>query len=143
MRGQEHPGYQDGRYSKYLPRELRERFAAGLNDPALLELRSELALTDARVSSLLEEIGRGDDADTWSAIMDAIETRRRLAESEARRLAAARQLLTLEEALLLMDGYVTAVRSSVYQHVAEREARKIMGDVARAFDRFTNLPDEG
>ena len=47
------PHYRSGRYSAYVPERLRERYEAAEDDAELLSLRSELALTDARLMDLL------------------------------------------------------------------------------------------
>lgn len=58
--GAETPQFQGGRYSKYLPDRLLERFDQAQNDPELLSVRSEIALLDVRMSELL---GRLDHAE--------------------------------------------------------------------------------
>ena len=51
------PNWKHGRYSRYIPTGLRERYESEASDPELLALNDEIALTRSRLSSLLEKIG--------------------------------------------------------------------------------------
>ena len=51
--------FQHGRYSKYLPARLLERYEESRSDPDLLGFRDELALTDARLSQVVELLNTG------------------------------------------------------------------------------------
>lgn len=64
------PNLRNGRYSKYLPAGLYERFMEAQNDPTLFELRSEVALVDARVGELLQRLDRGDSVDAWKLLSE-------------------------------------------------------------------------
>jgi hypothetical protein len=55
--GPANANWKGGRHSKFLPQALMERYEAGLDDPNLISLRAEVALVDARISSLLESLG--------------------------------------------------------------------------------------
>lgn len=62
------PHYKTGRYGKYLPERLRERYEEGLSDPELLELRSEIALLDARLGELLDSVDTGENRKRWDKL---------------------------------------------------------------------------
>jgi hypothetical protein len=75
--------------------------------------------------------GRADHA-AWAEVYAALEQRRRLTESEWRRLVALRQVLTVEQAAVL----VAAVADSVRRHVRDVEAlRGVSEDLARLVSR--------
>ena len=57
--------FKHGRYSKYMPTRLLERYQQGLNDEELLRLDDEIAVTDVRISELLEDIDLGDSKMAW------------------------------------------------------------------------------
>src|SRR3954469_9482211 len=84
--GHASPHFKSGRYSRYLPSRLSERYHEAQADQRLLELREEIALIDARLCDLLA-------TEDWEQIYRVIEQRRRLVDSENRRLVEARQLL--------------------------------------------------
>ena len=74
------PTYQTGRYSKALPARLAARYATAEADPRLLELRDEVALTDARLADLLGRVDTGESGALWQALqtlrMDVLAARR-------------------------------------------------------------------
>src|SRR3990167_2330995 len=59
--------YRHGRYSKYLPARLAERYLEAESDPELLSLRSELALVQARLPALLRQVDTGEAGALWLA----------------------------------------------------------------------------
>lgn len=62
------PTYQTGRYSKVLPARLAGRYAEAQADAALLELRDDIALTDARLVDLLGRVDTGESGALWQAL---------------------------------------------------------------------------
>lgn len=156
-----------GRYSKFLPSDLLDRYQEARNDPELLELRDELALLDvraqelagrlteggegARIEAALEALVRarvarrrvqaGEDADQarvdldqaleaieanltaanveariWEELAVVWEQRRRLVDTERRRLVDLQQYVTAQQALALVRVVVDIVR----RHVTDR-----------------------
>lgn len=141
-RGLAHPSTKTGRYSKYLPARLAERYESALNDPDLISLRDEIALTDADIGRLLalvdDDIPDGlDPKETlaWrraqrqnrAEIHQLIENRRKLVETERRRLIDLQQMMTVEQAMLLLS----AVESVVNAHVDRPTMARISADLAR------------
>lgn len=63
------------------------------------------------------------DYQAWAELLRAIETRRRLAETERRRLEAMEQMITSERAMLLVAALVDAVR----RHVHDRDVLDAIG----------------
>lgn len=74
-------------------------------------------------------INRGvADYAAWNEVAKAVENKRRLSESENKRLVQAQQTITVERVMLL----ITAIASSVNKHVADNDARlAIGGDIGR------------
>lgn len=107
-----------GRYSKHLPERLAGKFQDAMRDPNLLDLRSEVALLDIRIGELVEALG-GDvpDHESWSAIVGLLESRRKLVDSEHKRMVAMQQTITAEKALVLLAAVVDVIR----RHVTDRE----------------------
>lgn len=60
-----------GKYSKYAPARLLERYEAALTDPEYGSLRDSVALVDARISELLEAYGEGSSTEIWSQLIDS------------------------------------------------------------------------
>jgi hypothetical protein len=154
------PNYQTGRYSRYLPARLLERYHEAASDPQLLELQAEIALIDARLGELLGRVDtgesgrrwrraqaaaadyraalkRGEDVDAardalfaailagvqdeaaWADIHATIEQRRKLAESERKRLVETNQTITVERAMLIIAGLTDIIR----RHVPDPQQR--------------------
>lgn len=155
------PHFKTGKYSKYLPPRLLERYHESLEDGELLALREEIALVDTRLADLLTRVDRGeskgfwrlaktelskytkalnsedvdeektathlfnlrqiingalDDYGAWSEIHSALEQRRRLVESESKRLSEMRQFITAEKAMVLIANLTDIIK----RHVTDR-----------------------
>jgi hypothetical protein len=150
------PQFKDGRHSKYLPARLSSRYAEALSDGALLELRAEVALVDARLADVLGRVDTGESGALWQSLMEArgeliaakrsgstieqakwinaildligrghtdyrawsevgslLEQRRKLVESERKRLVEAQQTLTVEKAMLLIGAIGGIIKANV------------------------------
>lgn len=155
----------NGRYSKYLPGRLADRYQQAISDQELLNLRHEIGLADTRISELLQRLPDNadetwdglkesvarlaeaykarnepatdaafaelrrmieqsqDDYKAWSQIMEITEQRRKLVESEGKRLAAMQQSMTAEQAVLLLSAVVGTIK----QHVTDRKILAAIG----------------
>lgn len=179
LAGPASPRFKTGRYSKYLPERLRERYEAAAEDPELLALREDIALIDSRLADLLKRVDSGEagsiwkllqsawrayvkaqkgddpveaaaafadvddliqkglmDHAAWSEIAGLLEQRRRLVESERKRLVDMQQMLTAEQAMV----FVTAVTDAVRRHVTDR---KTLTAIARELVQLTSVPGRG
>lgn len=138
------PHFKTGRYSRHLPAQLAERYEAALTDPDLISLRDEIALTDAEIGralAILQDIPpEFDDPKERSAwhreqgrtrtrINDLIEQRRKLVETERKRLVDLQQMMTAEQAMLFMSAIVNIVR----RHVDDRD---ILAAISADVDRL-------
>lgn len=65
------PSLKTGRYSKYLPDRLMERYQSALTDGDLLAMSEEIALVDARLADLLARVDTGESGAAWSGIAEA------------------------------------------------------------------------
>lgn len=141
------PQTKTGRYSKHLPTRLGERYEAALKDPDLLALRDEIALTDADIGRLLAQVEEEppDDPEQFNkwqtnqasirrSIHELIENRRRLVETERKRLVDMQQMMTAEQAMMLL----AAVEAVIRKHVDDRNTLASIGaDIARLLDHGT------
>jgi len=177
------PHYKTGRYSKYLPTRLLARYQEAKADPDLLELRSEIALTDARISELVARVDTGEsgalwgrlagltdkadqaryrgdtaalasvlnvlfqairagaqDWETWAEVFGLLEQRRRLVESERKRLVEMHQMVQVEKAMVLVDRLALSVREHVLANCDGAAARTILTGVQADITRTINLP---
>lgn len=179
-RGVASPHYKHGRYSKYVPTRLMERYVESVNDPELLNLSAEIALVDSRVADVLGRVDSGEsgrrwralgglrsqfltaqrrqdqegmadaladilngirqgqaDFEAWSEIVDLLERRRRLVESEQKRRIAMQLVVKVEEAVGAMHQIADVVREAVLEHVDDGSVRRrVLGDVQHALDRY-------
>ncbi|MCB0041800.1 MAG: hypothetical protein KDE23_19085 [Caldilinea sp.] len=147
------PQYKTGRYSKYLPERLRERYSAGLEDGDLLALNNEVALVDARLADLLGRVDSGESGEAWKlaqAAWQAVKLARTNGRKDAE-LAAELQLeqvierglgdaLAWNELGVLLDRRERLVRSErrrlveMQQTMTVEQAMLLMGAMAALVD---------
>lgn len=169
------PTFKTGKYSRVLPARLTGRYEEAVADPALLELKSEIALMDARLADLLSRVDTGESGALWGQLIEArgdlllarrandpikqaealnlilelisrghadyrawaevgsvLEQRRKLTESETRRLKDAQQTLTVEKAMLLIG----AIGGIIKAHVQDRaQLAAISRDISALVDQ--------
>jgi hypothetical protein len=65
------PHFRGGRYSRYVPERLRERYEQAEGDAELLNLRGEIALIDARLVDLLSRVDTGESGQLWADLRRA------------------------------------------------------------------------
>lgn len=64
--------YRDGRYSRFMPGALLERYEAAQSDTELLALRDEIALIDARTQELLARVDSGESESTFKQLQKSL-----------------------------------------------------------------------
>lgn len=159
LSGIAHPSFRSGRYSKHLPARLSSRYHEAQADVKLLELREEIALTDARLADVLVRVDTGEsgalwkllraafdhfkrasslqdgdgmaaalydierliergtsDYAAWHEVSKLLDQRRRLVESERKRVIEAQLVMTIEEANVLL----AAMTNAIQRHVQDR-----------------------
>jgi len=144
-----------GIHSSKLPERMREKYLEAIGDPELLNLRSSIALVDARVEDRLGRVDSGesgaawvnvrkcldaflkefygngdhvalqleelklaiqkglDDYAAWSEIQALLEQRRKIVESEQKRLVALQQVITVEKAMILFAAITDVIKRNV------------------------------
>lgn len=153
------PHFKDGRYSRFIPARMTERYHEAKQDAELLALREDIALVDSRLSDLLGRVDTGESgalwgqlnkarvdlltskkvADTkaqtealnlileliaaghadyraWGEIAAVLEQRRRLVESERKRLVEMQQMISTERMMVLLQAVVGVIQ----EHVTDR-----------------------
>lgn len=60
--------WKHGRYSRYLPSDILEKYNEALEDPELLSLRQDIAITQARLGDLFEQLNEGGGMEDWSRV---------------------------------------------------------------------------
>ena len=95
-RGVDHPSWRGKGYSKDLPTQLRDRFAASVDDPDLSSCRNELALIDAKLGDLFAQGVTSGRA--WDRVFHLVDLRRKVANTEARREATLMNYMSAEQA---------------------------------------------
>lgn len=178
-RGHALPQTTHGRYSKDLPTRLAARYEEAANDPDLLQLDSEIHLTDAMIRDRLSTLDTGESGRLWKAlkqewsafaaarrtgdtaamtvslaqiealinrgvadwsarqeILDMVERRRKLVDSEGKRRVQMQQMITPDRAMLL----VSALADTVMRHVSDADIRAA---IARDVERLITRPVPG
>lgn len=81
------PAWRHGRWSKYLPEGLGDKFLEALEDPTLMQLDKDMALADALLTTLTKQMKSGKSVSVAmeKRIAGLLDTRRRMSESHARR----------------------------------------------------------
>ena len=114
------PGFKTGRYSQYLPTALVDRYVTARTDPELLSLRDEIGLVDTRITEVLTSTS--DSATSlgtvWETLEPLIEQRRKLVESEHKRLHVLHSVITVEQFMVLLSTITEVIKT----HVHDREA---------------------
>jgi hypothetical protein len=178
-RGHALPQTTHGRYSKDLPTRLAARYEEAANDPDLLQLDSEIHLTDAMIRERLSTLDTGESGRLWKAlkqewttfalarrsgdtagmteslaqiealinrgvadwsarqeVLDMVERRRKLVDSEGKRRVQMQQMITPDRAMLL----VSALADTVMRHVSDADIRAA---IARDVERLITRPVPG
>jgi hypothetical protein len=125
-------------YSKDLPTRLADRWRQAMEDPALLELTSEIALLDARIGEVLAVLPAelsALDREIWETLLGLIEQRRKLVDSERRREEVLQVSMSMGQAL----AFAGALQTAVVEIVTDPEQRKA---VALRVERLLARPAE-
>jgi hypothetical protein len=132
------PAFKHGRYSRDLPTRLAARLAESEADPNQTSVREEAALIQTRITDLLERLDQ-DMPETvvreiWREIQELIEHKRKLAESEIRRVALSQRVMTPEQAAVL----TATLTDAVFRNVHDRDTLEaIRRDIASVWERGT------
>ena len=72
LKGSAHPRWKGGAFSKYLPRDLRQRYEKWLSSPDLLAGRNEVAMLKSRIEELAGRLDNSNESgESWRALQEA------------------------------------------------------------------------
>lgn len=177
--------FKHGRYSLYIPMDLRKRYEQSRHDPELLSHEPDLRLMDIHLQSLLKQLNKtegleafaqvkkvwkefqkaksakdqiamskgaekidqlfkqGVSADgIWSKIREVVETRRRILESENRRIRDSQATMSCEQVLGLVELVVDILRKSVQKYADRIIAQQILAQVSNDIEIITSKPHQ-
>lgn len=177
--------FKHGRYSRYLPKDLRKIYEQTKHDPQLLSHEPDLRLMDTRLQGLIQnldntasleafsraqvewevleqareagnliEMGRSmtrirglmritvPSGPIWDQIIHVTEQRRKLLESETRRIQQASNSMSGEQILALIEYLVDVLRSSVTKYADRLIASKILQQVTTDIGVVVSRPDQ-
>jgi hypothetical protein len=102
--------------------------------------RGDIATMNGTLNRVAEIAAAGqDDTAAWAEIVSLLDERRKLAESERKRLAEAGQWLSVEQATVLLTAVVDAVR----RNVSDPASLRAIGDEINRLREQPALPDGG
>lgn len=121
--------FKHGRYSKFLSAQMAETYTTAIEDPELLSLRHEIGLVDSYIADHLYRFGEYvTPKDFQEALMPIIEQRRRLVESEGKRVKELETSITVEKAM----GIIALLASIVKRHVTDPDQLRAISDELNA-----------
>lgn len=77
--------------------------------------------------------GGAKHADLWYEVMNLVDNRRKLVDSEAKRMDSTRSNVTIEQALLLVSATISALKEIVYKYADPQTARSILVDASAKY----------
>jgi len=118
--------FKHGRRSKYLVGQPLERFQAAMKDRSLMQIRQDVALTEALLAAAMEKLPKhGLQSEKMERrLMALVDQRRRLIEAEARRLTQLQQMITVAQFATAMKAVAEVIREFVTDDNRRREAQK-------------------
>ena len=158
LKGAASPLLIHGRYSKYLPESLQEKYLIALHDPNLLQLRDDVALMDARLGEMFEKLKQGESGGAWISVSKAFQ-KLRSARDEGMKAMEFEAMHALEDAIekgvsdleswqeihatvdqrrrLVADEY--KVQVNLKQMMSAEKAMSLLAAVVEAIKRAVNL----
>lgn len=138
--------FKHGRHSILLKdiKGLGANYERALADPDLLSLTAEIAITDARISDLLERVSTtkrkqaGASLDgIWPQLENLVENRRKLVDTESKRMKDLHAMVSVDRVMLI----VSYLADSVKKHVKDRDVQMlILTDLRRLLKPEAALP---
>jgi hypothetical protein len=121
------PTLTTGRYSKYLPERLLERYQDAAQDADLLAMRQELALLDARLADVLQRVDTGESGALWKNVQDAFRDFERERNSEREFVAWMRLASTIQDGMADYAAWQEVGRLiDQRQRLAESERKRLV-----------------
>lgn len=177
--------YRHGRYSRFLPKDLRRRYDASKRDAELLSHQPDLRLVDVHLQELLKQLDgketvlalsearrifgefefarkqeNHEDMDAhlealrnvftvgvpnetvWEDIRDVLELRRKILDTENRRIRESQTTMSSEQVLAVINYVADVLHRSVHQYANRVLARQILGKVIGDLGTIVAQPDK-
>lgn len=131
--GADLPQFKHGKYSKYLPARLLERYHESLNDPDLLNLKEQIAVCDARIAELFAGMDRGESGGIWRRLKDARQ------RSYSKDTGIAKAAMTEMDALILQGSTLSQVWDDI-QGMQEHRRKLVDTERRRLQDMQATIP---
>jgi hypothetical protein len=106
--------FRHGRHSKYLPEQMLERYNVAQQDPERLALADEIALIDTAITQLIEDVTTFSDPDRLDSLRALVEQRRKLTESERKRLQDLEQMIPADRAMTMIATILSIIKRHVH-----------------------------
>lgn len=121
--GPESANWRTGEYSKEMPTGLLASYDAALKNPALLSLRSHIAILDVRATQLLEQVGEHGSLATMKAIRTKLDQFKASGTKGKNAVGAAR--VALQELDDLVNAGIAAAETWEELHTTFELQRKL------------------
>jgi len=98
----------------------------------------------AKAFDTLGEVLTKKDGNTigWSEVRDVVDLRRKILETETRRLKDSEATLTMEQGLTMIGFLNNAIRKAVNAHTTVDIAKRILVEISRDFGRLVGVSDD-
>jgi hypothetical protein len=140
------PHFKTGRYSRLLKdiKGIGNHYERALTDPDLLTLREEIALVDARLGQLLEKVAHGGTRASidgiWPQLELLIENRRKLVDTEAKRLKDLHAMVSVDRVMLIIRYLQDAVRRHVKDPIEQTAVFMEMRKLLKPEEPLASIP---
>lgn len=145
LRGIAHPGYSSGKYVRTLPPRLQAEYDKQKQayEAVLLSNQDEIKLIDLQLSEWTASLqDHGDNTDNWAKILVAIESRRRLTDSESKYLELSGRTLTKADALVFLGQVAKSIKAVLNRHVSDATlVKQILTSVSESIAQLSHAVD--
>jgi hypothetical protein len=126
LSGPANAAWKHGGRSVYMPAKAAERFLEGMHDKNLMRLRQDVALVEMLLTGLTATLPKHAPPSEAieRRIVNLVDQRRRLIESEHRRLDTLQQSVTLAQFLATMRIVAEIIREFVQEPTARAEVQR-------------------
>jgi hypothetical protein len=108
------------------------------------QARGDVAGMGAALGGIRELVVRGvADHLAWQEIGEMLERRRKLTESERRRLVEMRQVITVERLMVLLNALVNVIRENVLRYSDRQTATRILAAISTDIGKLMVAGDSG
>lgn len=105
-----------------------------LREAAFKNDQDEFAAALTVMGSLIKR-GQSDYA-AWDEVFKAVTARRKIIETERKRMVDLKQMMTAEQAMAMLSYVVNAIKSRAYKHFQKDQADAYMADVSKDISAF-------